>query len=133
MIAHPASARSRVLVVDNEPDICRLVARTLEVRGIPAACASSCDDALALMRAERFAAAVVDLGMPYTDGLNCAGKMKLIDPDLRLFAFTAYSEAARPTYILRDAGFDDCFRKAADEERLFAAVEGAVARLHAER
>lgn len=126
MSEDPGKGRARVLVIENEDDVRTVVVNSLVMHDLPAVGVAGCAEALELMKSERFAAAVVDLGMPNVDGLNCAGKMKIVDPSLPLFAFTAYSEAAKPGFILRDAGFDDCFRKGEDEGRLFAVVAEAV-------
>lgn len=119
---------NRVLVIDNEEDIRSIVTASLSVWNIEVVGADSCAAALCLMKTERFGAAIVDLGMPHTDGLTCAAQMKLMNPNIPLFAFTAYEDATKPDRMLHDAGFIAAFRKGRDEQRLFAAVVEAVRR-----
>jgi CheY-like chemotaxis protein len=117
-----AKDRDRVIVVENTDDAREVLVHTFLLRGVLALGVASCSEAKTVMKSERFKVAILDLGMPDTDGLTCAGQMKLFDPGLHLFAFTAYDEAAKPDSMLRDAGFDACFRKGSDEEKLLAAV-----------
>jgi CheY-like chemotaxis protein len=58
----------RILVVDDEPDILELLAEELEFEGFETAQASSGNDALEILKNERFDAIVSDFKMPNGNG-----------------------------------------------------------------
>ena len=61
-------AVSRVLVVDDEPELCDLIREVLEVHQLEVATAESGEVALELLQEARFDAVVCDLRMPGMDG-----------------------------------------------------------------
>lgn len=73
----------RVLVVDDEPSICRALQIALSRAGIDASVAESGDAALAKLRAEQFDAMIVDLRMPDVRGDVLFELAAAIQPQLR--------------------------------------------------
>lgn len=73
----------RVLVVDDEPSICRALQIALSRAGIAASVAESGDAALAKLRAESFDAMIVDLRMPDVRGDVLFELASAIQPQLR--------------------------------------------------
>ncbi|HKW54277.1 MAG TPA: response regulator [Stellaceae bacterium] len=65
-----------VLVVDNEPAICELVQLALEADGsCRVTCASSVDEAVAVLRQDRPDAAIIDAILPQSSGLQLASQI----------------------------------------------------------
>lgn len=60
----------RILVVDDEPDICRLVSEILEDEGYAAATAQSAQSAREAYKAQRPDLVLLDIWMPDTDGIT---------------------------------------------------------------
>ena len=67
---------AKVLVVDDEPDIIRLVARVMEVLGHDVVTASNGPKALEMARTEQPDLIVVDLDLPQLNGLEVCKKVK---------------------------------------------------------
>ncbi len=81
---------SRVLVVDDDRDMCSVVAEGLMDRGYDTVGVSSSTEALAKL-AEPFDAVVTDLRMPGVDGLELVTHSRKIAPDRPVIVMTAFS------------------------------------------
>jgi PAS domain S-box-containing protein len=114
-VQRPRSAvksRGRVLVMDDDREIRDLLARILALQGFEAECVRDGAEAIAAyeraQRSERrFDAVLLDLtiagGM---GGLETAGKLRELDPEVKLIASSGYSEAAVMSEFSRH-GFDE--------------------------
>jgi len=71
----------RVLVVDDEPDVCRLVAYTLEQAGFETESVGTAADALISAARHRPAVAVLDVNLPDLSGVEVCKRMRA-DRDL---------------------------------------------------
>ena len=74
--AAPIGAGERVLVVDDEPDICALVAYHLAKAGFRVSTASTGPDALTSARDEQPALVVLDLMLPGLSGYDVLARMR---------------------------------------------------------
>src|SRR5215216_951581 len=81
----PTSGRAmpRILVVDDEPDVVELLAEILSIGGFEPIPVLSGEAALAVYRAERPDAVLLDLLMPTMDGLGTLAAIRRIDPEAR--------------------------------------------------
>ncbi|HEY2385699.1 MAG TPA: sigma-54 dependent transcriptional regulator [Candidatus Binatia bacterium] len=84
-----AGRDAHILLVEDEPNMARSLARILTRRGYTVAVASNGQEALAQLTAERFQAVITDLNMPVMDGMQLlrrlqpegiAGERRLISP-----------------------------------------------------
>ena len=80
----------RVLVVDDDRDMCSVVAEGLADRGYEVSAVSSGQEALAKL-AEPFDAVVTDLRMPGVDGLELVAVSRKIAPQRPVIVMTAFS------------------------------------------
>jgi CheY-like chemotaxis protein len=120
-------AAGRVLLVDDEPEILRLLARRLARRGYEVTTAVGGQDALARARAGAFDLAVLDYMMPHTNGVELAGQCRALQPSLQVLILTG----SPVTTEIEDAGYA-CLRKPLENlEHLDAAVADLVARARA--
>jgi signal transduction histidine kinase len=120
----PTGAGScRVLIVDDNVDAVEMMAALLEMHGHEVRVAH--DAASALAAAHDFApeAAVLDIGLPGTDGYELARRFRG-DPrtrDVRLVALTGWGQDGDRVRA-RDAGFDVHLTKPADPDLILAAI-----------
>jgi PAS domain S-box-containing protein len=104
--------RGRVLVMDDDREIRDLLARVLRIQGFEAECVRDGAEAIAayesaLQSERRFDAVLLDLTIPGgMGGLEAAGKLKELDPDVKLIASSGYSDAAVMSEFSRH-GFDE--------------------------
>jgi two-component system, NtrC family, response regulator HydG len=80
----------RVLIVDDDRDMCSVVVEGLADRGYDAVGVSSSTEAVAKL-GEPFDAVVTDLRMPGVDGLELVAQSRKIAPDRPVIVMTAFS------------------------------------------
>jgi CheY-like chemotaxis protein len=95
---NPGPSASRILLMDDDPDIRGVAAAMLEVLGYEVECAADGDDAVARYRdalasGRRFDGVILDLtvtGGP--GGREALERLRRIDPGVRAFASSGYSD-----------------------------------------
>ncbi len=84
-------ARRSVLIVDDEFSVRDSLSRWMTKDGFDAVPAESAEAAMAIAKQRRFDAAVVDIRMPGTDGLDLQRSLRALDPDLEVVIITAFA------------------------------------------
>jgi DNA-binding response OmpR family regulator len=67
---------SRVLVVDDEDNVCQLVAAALELAGLSPEIAKTPSAALGAVESERFEVVILDIGLPEMSGFDVCGRLR---------------------------------------------------------
>ena len=128
---HGDVAGLRVLVVDDEVDARDMVKQLLEERRAVVTTAGSADEALRLLRQDRYDVLISDIGMPGEDGHSLIQRVRALGPaaggDLPALALTAYARPEDRTLAMR-AGYQVHVVKPVDPAVLFALVAGAARR-----
>ena len=119
---------ARVLIVDDEPKIVRLVADYLEAAGFGVSTARSGDEALMRVRTDAPDLVVLDLGLPGLDGLDVTRALRR-DGQLPIIILTARDDETDRVIGL-ELGADDYVTKPFSPRELVARVR-AVLRRHA--
>ncbi len=81
----------KILVVDDEADICRSVSKVLTRKGFAVDSALNADDAIQLMSKTSFDLVITDLMMPKTDGMELLGIIRNHYPELNVIMITGYA------------------------------------------
>lgn len=91
-VVSPQGRGQRILYIDDEEPLVVLTTRTFERLGYAVSGFTEADAALAAFRAEphQFDLAVTDFNMPGTSGLEVAGKLMSIRPDLPIVLTSGY-------------------------------------------
>lgn len=106
----------RVLIVDDDDGIRRLLTKYLSVQGFDCVSADSGNSALALTRSQHFDAALADVRMPVMSGIELLQHLKAHDPTLAVLMITGNdttTEAVQAMklgaddYILKPFAFDE--------------------------
>ena len=118
----------RILVVDDEPKIVRLVADYLHAAGFTVATARGGDEALMRARTEAPDLVVLDLGLPGLDGLDVTRTLRR-NGEVPIIMLTARSDET-DRIIGLELGADDYVTKPFSPRELVARVR-AVLRRHA--
>jgi response regulator RpfG family c-di-GMP phosphodiesterase len=122
----------RILVVDDEPNICRLLSRFLARLGYHIETAGSVGEALGLLHRDWFDLVLTDLRLPGASGLDLLVEVRARAPGTRMILMSAHADVhAASTAIER--GVDQLIVKPFELEDLRERVAESVARRHAER
>jgi len=114
----------RVLVIDDDPAICKTVGLLLEDHGFTPKTYTNADEALEAAEKESFQVALVDLRMPSMDGVEVVEKLKRIDDRMSCIVMTAYPDLDSATETMR-RGTCDYIPKPFKQEELIASVDRA--------
>lgn len=97
---------ARILVVDDEPNMRRVLKAMLNKEGYDVVAAADGLAALKLLREERFDAVATDLKMPGLDGMGLLARIMQDDPSLPVILLTAYGTVANAVDALKKGAFD---------------------------
>jgi two-component system response regulator PilR (NtrC family) len=100
------SAKSQVLVVDDEADIRELLGMTLARMGLDAHCASSTSEAYALLAKNSYNLCLTDMRLPDGDGLSVVDYVAKNHPNLPVAVITAHGSTENAVAALKAGAFD---------------------------
>ncbi len=83
-------SRHKILVVDDDPSVCRLLAGALEVEGYVAETCHNPDQALSMARTRSFGLVFVDIRLPGMSGLDLAARLRAEDPEREVVFITGF-------------------------------------------
>ena len=118
----------KVLVIDDDPSICKTVGLLLEDHGYSPRTFTDPDEALATADKESFQIALVDLRMPSMNGVDVVERLKKIDAHTSCIVMTAYPDLGSATETMRQGGCD-YICKPFKQEELVASVDRACQRM----
>ncbi|WP_045476269.1 sigma-54-dependent transcriptional regulator [Serpentinimonas barnesii] len=116
---------SRLLVVDDEPDLLTLYELTLRKSGHQVAAASDLAQARALLAAQRFDALITDMRLPDGLGLELVHELAQAGRPEKTIVVTAYGSASNAVEALKAGAFDYLTKPVAPAQ-LRAAVANAL-------
>jgi len=122
------SADSRLLVVDDEPDLRTLYEMTLLREGFALDSAGSVEDALALLDSRRYDAVITDMRLPDGTGLDVLRWLEQRGRPERAIVITAYGSPENAVEALK-AGAYDYLTKPVDLRQFRMVVASALGRV----
>jgi DNA-binding NtrC family response regulator len=125
--------QSRILVIDDEPDMCELLAMSLKTDGAEVVATTSAREAFDLVATEDFDVVLTDLGMTEVDGLAVCQRIGGIHPNLPVIVVTGLGSMDAAIAAMR-AGAYDFITKPIETKLLSISVARALEhkRVHAE-
>jgi len=81
---------SKLLIVDDEPDMCWALHHILAKNGFAAVVGFTAQEALVHMASNGFLMAFLDAKLPDMDGLELARRIRLMDPYVRIVMISGY-------------------------------------------
>ena len=117
---------AKILVVDDQASMCWILAKILEGVGLATEAAATGKDALALVTAGDFAAAIIDYRLPDMNGLELFLQMQARQVRLPAFLITSYGSNALRHEALK-LGFRGYFDKPFSNQLLVDAILTALA------
>lgn len=98
--------KKRVLVVDDEPDICELLEITLGRMGLESNSALNFTDAISLIENEEFDLCLTDMKLPDGDGIQLVEYVQQNKSDLPIAVITAHGNMESAVRALKAGAFD---------------------------
>lgn len=104
---------ARILIVDDEPNICSFLEWYLKEKGHTVLTASNGEDAINIVKDERPHIVLLDINMPKMDGITTLKKIKEIDKEIGVIMITAAMDEETGKKAL-NLGADDYITKPID-------------------
>jgi two-component system KDP operon response regulator KdpE len=119
--------QGKVLIVDDEPSFRRVLRATLAALGFEVLEASTGEQALALLGAERCDVVLLDIDMPGMGGIEVCRELRRKDPRVQIMMLTV-RDGEEDKVKAFDAGADDYVAKPFSLPELLARLRAAVRR-----
>jgi DNA-binding NtrC family response regulator len=130
--ATPAAPKGRILVVDDEPDVCESLEALLSLEGYAADLALTAAEGLRKLEARNYDLVLLDLMIPDRSGLEVLREIRERDRETPIFLITAYGSIEVAIEALK-AGASDYFAKPWENEKLVREIDGAISKRRLER
>jgi two-component system response regulator AtoC len=113
---------TRILIVDDDPFICRQLEELYSSQRYAVACASNSVEALRLLGEQDFSLAVVDLKIPGTDGIGLTREIRDRWAELDVIMITGYASIKGAVEAIKQ-GASDYITKPFQKEEILLATE----------
>jgi len=98
--------RPTILIVDDDPGVCRLLTKALDKEGYASRSCQHPDEALRLARSEAFGLIFVDIRLPGMSGLDLASLLKKEDPEREVVFITGYESFESVLQAIKIGAYD---------------------------
>jgi two-component system NtrC family response regulator len=95
-----------ILIIDDEPKMCKVLKFALEPEGYSVATAENAETGLETFSKSPFDLVITDLKMPGKDGLFVLGKVKKQSPQTEVIMMTAYATAQNAVEAMKKGAYD---------------------------
>ncbi|MFA7059714.1 MAG: response regulator [Pedobacter sp.] len=99
-------AKPHVLIVDDEAELCHMVAICLQQSGFRISSAGNAADAYSLLEQEQYDAIVSDVMMPGENGISFLGRAHQTWPDIPVILMTAHAQLKMAVDAIKNGAFD---------------------------
>lgn len=96
----------RILIVDDNNDICLLLERFLTKQGYKTASALRGEDGLALVKKDTYELVICDFKLPDIDGLEMLRRIKVMNPKTAVIIITGYSDVRIAVQAVKHGAYD---------------------------
>jgi DNA-binding NtrC family response regulator len=126
------SSQSRLLIVDDELSVRDSLGKWFREEGYEVETAESASDAMTRLAEGKWHAALVDIKMHGTDGIELQRRMHEIDPDLLVIMMTGYASVETAVAALKNGAYD-YVTKPLDPDEISHLVKKALAHKQTEQ
>jgi DNA-binding NtrC family response regulator len=120
------STQGKLLIVDDELSVRDSLAKWFHEEGYEIGTAENANDALTRMAEQRWDAALVDIKMHGTDGIELQRRMHEVDPELLVIIMTGYASVETAVTALKNGAYD-YVTKPLDPDEIAHLVKNALA------
>ncbi len=120
-----AMPKKRILVVDNDEAVCRMVETILTDQDYPVSAYTRSLDAMADFASGKYELVITDIKMPTMSGLDVLQKVKQQDPSVPVIMITAHATVDLSIQALRQGAYD-FLTKPFEPEELLSRIHNAL-------
>ncbi len=117
----------KILIIDDNNDICLLLERFLSKQSYKTASVQRGDDGLSLLRKEAFELVICDFKLPDIDGLEMLRRIKVMHPTTAVIIITGYSDVRMAVQTVKHGAYDYVTKPLYPDEILYT-IKGALER-----
>ena len=117
----------KILIIDDNNDICLLLERYLTKQGYKTASVQRGDDGLVLLRKESYELVICDFKLPDIDGLEMLRRIKVMHPTTAVIIITGYSDVRVAVQTVKHGAYDYVTKPLYPDEILYT-IKGALER-----
>ena len=96
----------KILIIDDEPEVCELLSDFLKMQGYEALTAVRSEDGLALVETEKPDLVLLDIMMPQIDGLECLQRIRKLKPDTIVIMVSGIKDEKIAKEAIRRGAYD---------------------------
>ena len=100
----------KILIVDDEPDVAKVLAESVRLQGHEPLVAASGEEGLALLNQKRPDAVFLDIVMPGMSGIEVLRRIRQVHPALPVIVITGHASTAEIEQA-NHLGVTDCLQK----------------------
>jgi two-component system NtrC family sensor kinase len=115
---------NKLLLIDDEPDILRVLSRSLKADGYEVACAQNGTEGIAVFEKEKPDIVITDIKMPGMDGIEVLKAVKELNVDTEVIIITGHGDIENAIEALKH-GASDFINKPVRDEALAIALRRA--------
>jgi len=119
--------REKILVVDDEKDMCRMISSILEKEGYNVDKAYDGGQAIKRIKAKGYNLMILDYKLPDMDGINVLKEVCKVEPSLNVIMISAYGSPSIKS-MAKKFGVYRFLDKSFDVKRLVRVVKDALAK-----
>lgn len=117
----------RILLIDDDQDICTLLSKFLEKKGFEVFTANSGEAAVKLLRSQSFSLVLCDYRLPDTNGIEMLRRIKVLHPNAAVIIITGYSDVRTAVQTFK-YGASDYVTKPLYPDEILVTIKEAIAR-----
>lgn len=116
----------KVLIIDDDTDICLLLEKFLTKKGYETKSANSGEEAVKILKKDEFNCILCDYKLPDSDGLEMLQRTKILQPTAPVIIITGYSDVKTAVETLKKGAYDYVTKPLFPDEILMT-IKGAIA------
>ncbi|MGK7392302.1 MAG: sigma-54-dependent transcriptional regulator [Candidatus Cyclobacteriaceae bacterium M2_1C_046] len=119
----------KVLIIDDDKDICLLLEKFLTKKDYQAKSAYSGEEAVNKLKKDDFDCVLCDYKLPDSDGLEMLQRIKILQPNVAVIIITGYSDVKTAVETLKKGAYDYVTKPLFPDEILLT-IQGAIRSSH---